>query len=129
MNPDTDTPAPPPWPEDLREQLAGCARQVLREHGGIPLDELLGRDWAGLWSNGAYLFLPGWRVGFTPAELRALWAQLMEQRVWRYEMEQLRAELARREAETEELARRCAFYRRQVQLEARLGMMLAGLAG
>lgn len=121
-------PAPPAWPEDVRARLAQACRAVLAEYGGIPLEELLGPRWAGSWSNGAWLFVPGWKPGFEPEALRALFWQVQDNARMGYELCRLQAELARREAEYAELEARCAFYRRQVGLEARLGLMLARLA-
>jgi hypothetical protein len=94
---------------------------------GLPLD--LGElhpDWRG-WtlSRDGKLYYEAWRRGFEPGELAALpytWALV---RTFEREKKTLQAELARRISESEQAEKLAAFYRRQVLLEARLGLMLA----
>ena len=91
---------------------------------------LLGQDWRG-WRFGrdGLLYAPGWRRGFTPGEIAAQPFLYGERATLRRELEQLRAEVEQLVAELETEKKKTAFYRRQVQLESRLGLALARIAG
>lgn len=85
------------------------------------LARIAGPDWVGWYFERGELFAPEFRRGFTPGELRAI-----------PYMRQCMSELSRRlDAEHREHAavvRLMAFYRRQLTLESRLGLMLTALA-
>ncbi|MEW6258026.1 MAG: hypothetical protein AB1592_18895 [Pseudomonadota bacterium] len=38
----------------------------------IQFRDWISPEWDGIWTNGRYLFLPGWRAGFEPEELRVM---------------------------------------------------------
>ena len=71
------------------------------------------------------LYFEAWKRGFEPGELAALpytWALM---RTFERTEKTLRAELERRISECERAEKMAAWYRRQVLLEARFGLMLA----
>lgn len=94
----------------------------------IELSELLGPEWADIWLNGKYLFLPGWRTGLTPLELRQQFLLTQERFHWKREAEQLRRELERLQEALDQAEKSAWWYRRQLRLESQLGMMLGRVA-
>lgn len=94
----------------------------------IRLADLAGPDWEEILIGAdGRLYLPGWRRGFEAWELKAIFYDNQERYALRHQVAQLRRDLARREAEAEEIERREAFYKRQCRLEAGMGLMLMGL--
>ena len=65
-----------------------------------------------------------WRNGLTPHEIRALFWQV--QQIWslKREIELLKQELERRNEDINTLEVKADFYRRQLVLESRFGMIL-----
>ncbi len=91
----------------------------------MDVERIAGPSWAGWRFHRGELFAPEWRRGITPGEIRALPYLMaldgdLERR--RRELEELKRELAG-------VARLAGWYRRQLVLEARLGLMLRSLAG
>lgn len=85
---------------------------------------LLGNGWNGFYFRNGLLYVPEWRNGFSAREIRALFFKCQMVFCLESEIRLLKAELLRRNDEIEALEIRADFYRRQVQLESRLGMML-----
>ncbi len=94
----------------------------------IELSELLGPEWADIWLNEKYLFLPGWRSGLTPLELRQQFLLTQERFYWKRQAEQLQRELERLQDALDQAEKSVWWYRRQVLLESKLGMMLGRVA-
>jgi hypothetical protein len=67
---------------------------------------------------------PMWRRGFTPGELKAQFWQLQQLGLALHEMERLRAELGRAINAQHAAEARSYFYKSQLVLESRLGLML-----
>lgn len=74
------------------------------------------------------LYLAEWRRGFTVHELRALFFECQQVRSLKARVRLAERDQARSDAEIDQLKRRCAFYRRNLVLESRLGLCLARLA-
>lgn len=96
----------------------------LREHG------VVGKDWEG-WRFGSdgLLYHPHWRRGFTGHELAGMWFEVQLVYGLKMDIGQLEkdCEALRVDAvKAEELA---GYYRRQVRLEASMGLALARIAG
>ncbi|MBK8605033.1 MAG: hypothetical protein IPN87_18910 [Saprospiraceae bacterium] len=85
---------------------------------------LLGDEWKGYRFKGNLFYVPEWKNGFPPHEIRALFWKC--QQVWSLEreIELLKRELERRNEDIDNLEVRAAFYRRQLVLESRFGMIL-----
>ncbi|MDO9311166.1 MAG: hypothetical protein Q7T85_05670 [Nitrosomonas sp.] len=85
---------------------------------------LLGDEWKGYRFKGNLFYVPEWKNGFSPHEIRALFWKC--QQVWSLEreIELLKRELERRNEEFDNLEVKTAFYRRQLVLESRFGMIL-----
>lgn len=92
-----------------------------------PMRYRLPADWEAFgarFGRDGLLYLAEWRRGFTVHELRALFFECQQVRTLKAEARQLMRDLDMVTAERDELARRVEFYRRQLILEARLGMAL-----
>lgn len=95
------------------------------------LSALLGPTWAG-WrvsTREGLLYHPQWRTGFNGDALASMWHGCQLRRELENRIERLQEDVARITAERDTLEQRAAFYRRQVTLEARLGLALAGICG
>ncbi|BBO20870.1 MAG: hypothetical protein HKUEN07_03800 [Rhodocyclaceae bacterium] len=91
----------------------------------IDLEKTIGPEWAEVFFGAdGLLYLPGWRRGFTAAELRQQFFLVQERFYWMRRAEQLQRDLNRLQENLETLEHRSRYYRQQLQLESRLGMML-----
>ncbi|MBA3284181.1 MAG: hypothetical protein H0U27_03865 [Nitrosopumilus sp.] len=85
---------------------------------------LLGREWEGFYFQDALFHVPEWRRGFTPHEIRALFWKCQQIASLENENKLLKQEIERRNEEYNLLEIRADFYKRQVILESRFGLML-----
>jgi hypothetical protein len=85
---------------------------------------LLGKDWEGFYFKDALFYVPEWRRGFTPHEIRALFWKCQQIISLESELRRLKQEIERRDDEINALEIKADFYRRQVVLESRFGMIL-----
>lgn len=85
---------------------------------------LLGKDWQGHYFKNNLLYVPEWRRGFTAHELRAMFYKCQLVASLESELRLLKKQLEESNAEIEALEITADFYRRQVILESRYGMML-----
>jgi Phage protein len=85
---------------------------------------LLGKDWEGYYFKDELFYVPEWRRGFTPHEIRALFWKCQQIRSLNNEINLLKQELERRNEEYNLLEIKSDFYKRQVILESQFGMIL-----
>lgn len=85
---------------------------------------LLGDEWKGYRFSHSLIFVPEWRNGFAPHEIRAFFWRSQQVSSLQTEVRLLKAELDRRNQEIDALEIKADFYRRQVVLESRFGMIL-----
>ncbi len=85
---------------------------------------LLGDEWKGYRFSNGLIYVPEWRNGFAPHEIRAFFWKCQQVSSLKSEIELLKAELERRNQEIDALEIKADFYRRQVVLESRFGMIL-----
>lgn len=85
---------------------------------------LLGNDWKGHIFKNNLLFIPEWRRGLAPDEIRSLFWQGQLVSSLKTEIELLKQELERRNDEIDILEIKADFYRRQLILESKFGMIL-----
>ncbi|MDZ4106718.1 MAG: hypothetical protein U1D41_11260 [Nitrosomonas sp.] len=85
---------------------------------------LLGDDWKGYRFSGNLFYVPEWKNGFPPHEIRALFWRC--QQIWSLEreIEILKQEIKRRNEEFDSLEVKASFYKRQLVLESKFGMIL-----
>ncbi len=100
------------------------ASRLLRFHVLGDVSALLGQSWEGFYFRDGLLFIGEWRRGFEPTEIRGIFWQVQQVAGLQREIRQLKQELERRNAEIDVLEVKADFYRRQVALESRFGMML-----
>jgi hypothetical protein len=89
------------------------------------MDELAGpawRDW--LIDSEGLLHHPSWRRGFTGDELAAMWFTCQQVAALECRIRLLERDAAKASEEIEGLTRLAHWYRRQLSLEARLGLMI-----
>lgn len=100
------------------------AQRLLRLYISGDASALLGEDWKGYRFSQNLIFVPEWRNGFTPHEIRAFFWKCQLVSNLQNEITLLKAELDRRNNEIDTLEIKADFYRRQVVLESRFGMIL-----
>lgn len=112
------------WKKGTRKVPASAIR-LLRLYIEGDASALLGKDWDGHVFRDNMLFIPEWRRGLTPGEIRSLFWQAQLISSLKREIELLREELERRrnnEFDSPEV--KADFYRRQLVLESRFEMIL-----
>lgn len=111
------------WKKGTRKPSESAARLIkLFAHGKVCA--LLGSSWNGFYFRNRLLYAPEWRNGFSAGEIRALFYRCQLVVYLESEIRLLKAELERRSQEIDELEIKADFYRRQVQLESRFGLIL-----
>lgn len=102
-------------------------KKLVIESGSFDLAQL-NPAWADFSIGADGLFYnPQWRRGFAPGELKAQFWQLQELSHTRHRLDQLRKELQRAEDHIQSAEARAYFYRSQLTLESRAGLMLQAL--
>ncbi|MDO8436826.1 MAG: hypothetical protein Q7S69_01490 [Nitrosomonadaceae bacterium] len=104
--------------------LPESASRLLRFHVLGDVSALLGQSREGFYFRDGLLFIGEWRRGMEPTEIRTLFWQVQQVAGLQREIRQLKQELERRSEEIDALEVKADFYRRQVALESRFGMML-----
>lgn len=74
-------------------------------------------------------YLPGWRRGFEPSEIRSQFFQVQMVSHYKRQDAALRRELESSIQDTQEAERLAGWYRQQLVLESRMGLALARIAG
>lgn len=111
------------WKKGTRK-IPVSAIKLLRLHIEGEASALLGKDWDGHIFRNGLLYIPEWRRGLTPGEIRSLFWQVQLISSLKSEINSLKRELERRNEEIDALEIKADFYRRQVVLESRFGMIL-----
>ena len=111
------------WKKGTKE-IPEPSLRLLRLYLKGDASALLGDEWKGYRFKGNLFYVPEWKNGFPPHEIRALFWKC--QQVWSLEreIELLKRELARRNEDIDNLEVKADFYRRQLVLESRFGMIL-----
>lgn len=106
------------------KKISEPAARLLRLYILGEASALLGKDWDGHYFKDNQLYIPEWRRGLTPHEIRALFWQV--QQIWslKREIELLKRDIEKQTEEIISLEVKADFYRRQLVLESRFGMML-----
>ena len=111
------------WKKGTRE-IPESALRLLRLYLSGDASALLGDEWKGYRFVDNLFYVPEWRNGFPPHEIRAMFWKV--QQLWglQQEIELLKQELDRRNEDINTLEVRVNFYKRQLVLESRFGMIL-----
>lgn len=125
---------------DLAGVTAGTVRRWLSGSTPIPyaVQQLfrlrccgvVGKDWEG-WRFGpdGLLYHPTWRRGFTGRDLAGMWYGVQRVATLERQARQLEKECEKLRVDLERAEDQAGFYRRQVQLEATMGLALVRIAG
>lgn len=91
---------------------------------------VIGPEWED-WAFGAdgLLYHPFWRRGFTGRELAGLWFECRQMVSLKARVKQMEKEKQRLAEELDRAEDRAGFYRRQVRLEAQMGLALMRVSG
>jgi hypothetical protein len=111
------------WKKGTRKVPASAIR-LLKLYIEGDASALLGKDWDGHVFRDNLLFIPEWRRGLTAGEIRSLFWQAQLVSSLKREIKLLKEELERRNNEIDTLEVKADFYRRQLVLESRFGMIL-----
>ena len=111
------------WKKGTRK-VPVSAIKLLRLYIEGEASALLGADWDGHIFRNGLLYIPEWRRGLTPGEIRSLFWETQLVSSLKNEIRQLKEELERRNNEIDTLEVKADFYRRQLVLESRFGMIL-----
>lgn len=107
-----------------RKKIPESAIRLLKLYVEGDASALLGRDWQGHYFKNNMLFVPEWRRGFTAHEIRSMFYRCQLVAGLESEIRILKQQLEERNTEIDMLEIRADFYKRQVILESRFGLML-----
>ena len=110
--------------EKRNNKIPESAIRLLKLYINGDASGLLGKNWEGFYFKDEQFYVPEWRRGFTPHEIRALFWKCQQIRSLNNEINSLKQELERRNEEFNKLEVKADFYKRQVILESRFGLML-----
>lgn len=97
------------------KKIPESAIRLLRFNFNGDASALLGKDWIGNYFRDNLLYIPEWRRGLTPHEIRALFWRGQQVSSLENEIELLKRELERRNNEINVLEVKADFYRRQAR--------------
>jgi hypothetical protein len=92
------------------------------------LAPVLGQEWNDIRLTPHGIHLPGWRRPFSSQELHSLFVMLSGKRIVENQLQLTKKWLQETQAAAEEWERRALFYRQQLILESKMGLMLARVA-
>lgn len=108
--------------------ISAAHYRMIRFHHRLHLAELLGPEWDGFVIHGNTMEFPGLKRPVSAGELRALWLQIQQVAGGNATISRLTRENERLTAELDEAERRAAYYRQQLRLESKMGMMLSHIS-
>ncbi|MBP6058253.1 MAG: hypothetical protein KA524_07565 [Nitrosomonas sp.] len=111
------------WKKGTKE-IPESAIRLLRLYLNGDASALLGDQWKGYRFMGNLIFVPEWRNGFTPDEIRAFFWNAQQISSLKNEIAVLKQELERRNNDIDLLEVKADFYRRQLILESKFGLIL-----
>ncbi|MBK7491475.1 MAG: hypothetical protein IPI17_05210 [Nitrosomonas sp.] len=106
------------------KQIPEPALRLLKLYLSGDASAVLGDEWKGYRFTNGLIFVPEWRNGFAPHEIRAFFWKCQLVSSLQTEVRLLNAELDRRNNEIDALEIKSDFYKRQLILESKFGMIL-----
>lgn len=131
-------------PEPIADYLGVTVTTVKRWKAGAPmptaafklmqvrhgdLSGLIGKEWEGFsFGKDEKLYLPGWRGGFNPQEIRAMFFRVQQVRALEAQIRAVERREAALEADLSAALTQAAHYRRLCRLDSVMGLMLERIA-
>lgn len=106
------------------KQIPESSLRLLRLYLNGDASALLGDEWKGYRFVGNLFYVPEWRNGFAPHEIRAFFWNTQQIASLKNEIALLKKELEQRNNDIDNLEIKADFYRRQLILESKFGMIL-----
>ncbi|HJV24554.1 MAG TPA: hypothetical protein VJ673_02660 [Aromatoleum sp.] len=100
----------------------------LSSHESLDLGELLGSEWEGFRLSVDGLHHPYWRRPFECGELKAMFWRSQQVTALELDLTRAKQDAERATAAQDAAEERAAWYRQQLRLESRMGMMLASFS-
>lgn len=111
------------WKKGTRP-IPESSRRLLRLYLTGDASALMGDEWKGYRFVGNLLYVPEWRNGFAPHEIRAFFWQVQQVSILKREIDILKKDIEKYVEEINALEIKSDFYRRQLILESRFGLIL-----
>ncbi|SER81158.1 hypothetical protein SAMN05421690_10853 [Nitrosomonas sp. Nm51] len=111
------------WKKGTRK-IPESAIRLLRLYLNGDASAILGKDWEGHIFKDNLLYIPEWKRGLSPHEIRSLFWECQLNRCLKNENRLLKQEIERRNEEIDKLEVKAAFYKKQLVLESRFGWIL-----
>lgn len=111
------------WKKGTRK-IPESAIRLLRLYLNGDASAILGKDWEGHFFRDNLLYIPEWKRGLSPYEIRSLFWECQLNRCLKSENRLLKQEIERRNEEIDKLEVKAAFYKKQLVLESRFGWIL-----
>lgn len=106
------------------KKISESASRLLRLYILGEASALLGKDWIGHYFKNNLLYIPEWRRGLNPHEIRALFWQVQQISSLKREIEVLKKDIDKHIEEINNFEVKADFYKRQLVLESRFGLIL-----
>lgn len=106
------------------KKISESASRLLKLYILGEASALLGTDWDGHYFRNNQLYIPEWRRGLTPQEIRALFWQVQQISSLKREIGLLKKEIEKCAEEINTLEIKADFYKNQLVLESKFGMIL-----
>lgn len=112
-----------------RGEVPKAVELLLRIKTNCDLAALAGDDWAEFsFSRDGLFYHPFWTKGFTPWELKGMFFEIQDVWATKRDLRNLQREFSDLRQKYDALQVKAMFYRRQVSLESRFGLMLSRIA-
>lgn len=106
------------------KKIPESAIRLIRLYAHGDASAILGKDWEGNYFRNNMLYIAEWKRGLTAHEIRALFWECQQVRSLKNEINLLRQEIERRNLEINTLEVKAEFYKKQLVLESRFGLIL-----
>lgn len=106
------------------KNISEPASRLLRLYILGEASALLGTDWDGHYFKDNLLYIPEWKRGLTPQEIRSLFWQVQQISSLKREINLLKKNAENYIEQINSLELKADYYKRQLILESRFGMML-----
>lgn len=114
------------WKKGTRK-IPESAIRLIRLYVNGEASAILGKEWEGHFFRDNLLYIPEWKRGLSPYEIRSLFWECQLNRCLKSENKFLKQEIERRNEEIDKLQVKAAFYKKQLVLESKFGLIIEKL--